>query len=66
MIDKPKHYQTNSGMQPIDVIEAFGLNFCLGNAIKYICRAGKKGDKNEDLQKAIWYLQRELKANSDS
>lgn len=47
-------------MECIDVIEAFSLNFRLGNAIKYILRCDKKGAKKEDLQKAIWYIQREL------
>lgn len=47
-------------MQSIDVIEAFELGFHLGNAIKYILRAGKKGEREQDLQKAIWYLKREI------
>lgn len=59
-VDKPLHYQTASGMQPIDVIEAFELGFNLGNAIKYILRAGKKDAKEQELQKAVWYLNREL------
>jgi hypothetical protein len=58
-VNSPTHYQGNS-MQAIDVIEAFDLNFCLGNAIKYILRAGKKGCKRTDLRKAIWYLNREM------
>jgi hypothetical protein len=44
----------------IRVIEAWGLNFHLGNCVKYICRAGKKGDALEDLKKSLWYLQREI------
>jgi hypothetical protein len=50
-------------MESIDVIEAFDLGFCLGNAAKYILRAGHKGgpeQRREDLKKAIWYLQREI------
>lgn len=58
-ISRPKHYQGN-GMEAIDVIESFDLGFRLGNAIKYILRAGKKGEKIPDLQKAIWYLSREI------
>jgi hypothetical protein len=58
-VDHPPHYQGKS-METIEVIESFDLNFCLGNAIKYILRAGKKGDKEEDLRKAIWYLEREI------
>ena len=44
----------------IDVIEAFNLNFKLGNAIKYILRAGKKDSITQDLRKAIWYIEREI------
>lgn len=61
-VNHPTHYQGN-GLEAIDVIEAFGLGFCLGNAIKYILRAGKKGDRREDLEKAIWYLNREISNN---
>ena len=61
-IDHPDHYQAK-GMEAIDVIEAYNLNFSLGSAVKYILRAGKKPHESseEDLEKAIWYLQRELK-----
>lgn len=59
MVNHPKHYQGNK-FEVIDIIEDFDLNFSLGSAIKYILRAGKKGDRNQDLEKAIWYLQREL------
>jgi len=64
-VDKPLHYQTVSGMQPIDVIEAFELGFNLGNAAKYILRAGKKNCRTTDLAKALWYIQRELGEDSD-
>ena len=48
-------------MEAIDVIEAFFPDsFHLGNAFKYIARAGKKGDAIEDLRKSVWYLQREI------
>lgn len=59
-INHPDHYQAK-GMEAIDVIEAYKLNFSLGSAIKYILRAGKKPGESsiEDLNKAIWYLQRE-------
>jgi hypothetical protein len=59
-INRPLHYQGKGGMQAIDVIEAFELNYRLGNAIKYILRAGKKGDASTCLQKARWYLDREI------
>lgn len=58
-INHPSHYM-GKGLESIQVIEAFDLGFHLGNAIKYILRAGKKGDRKEDLQKAIWYLNREI------
>jgi len=46
--------------EPITVIEDWNLNFNLGNALKYIARANHKGTKHADLEKAIWYIQREL------
>ncbi len=58
-VNHPKHYQ-GARLEVIDIIEDFQLNFCLGNAIKYILRSGKKGNKTEDLRKAIWYLTREI------
>lgn len=59
-IDHPPHYN-RGGIEAIDVIEAWELGFCLGNAVKYICRAGHKNpDTLTDLKKALWYLQREV------
>ena len=61
-VDHPSHYQSKSGLEVIDVIEAFGLGFSLGNAVKYICRCGKKIDNEiQELEKAKWYLEREIK-----
>lgn len=60
-VRNPDHYQTEDGIEAIDVIEAFfPNNYHLGNAFKYLARAGKKDpDKlEEDLEKAIWYIQR--------
>lgn len=59
LIDHPEHYQSSS-IEAIDVIESFDLNFNLGNVIKYILRAERKGNKKQDLEKAQWYLNREL------
>jgi hypothetical protein len=59
---RPAHY-LSSGLEPITAIEAWGLGFNLGNSVKYIARAGKKGDALEDLKKAAWYLQREIDGN---
>jgi len=58
-VNHPPRYKAG-GLEVIDVIEAFGLGFRLGNAIKYLLRAGRKGDAVEDLKKAAWYLQREI------
>jgi hypothetical protein len=55
----PQHYKSG-GLEAIDVIEAFQLPFLTGNVIKYILRAGKKGDYLEDIRKALWYLNREV------
>jgi hypothetical protein len=53
----PSHYRTHpSGVEAIQVCEGLGYN--AGNAIKYLWRAGKKGDAREDLAKAAWYLSR--------
>lgn len=58
-VNHPKHYTSHpSGVECITVTEH--MNFNLGNAIKYIWRAGDKGNHLEDLQKARWYLDREI------
>lgn len=54
----PDHY-TATQIEPIDVIETWGLGFNLGNAIKYIARAGRKNDRRDDLIKAANYAYRE-------
>lgn len=59
-VHHPAHY-TFGSIEVIEVIEDWQLGFHLGNAIKYIARAGKKGDALEDLEKAKWYLEREMK-----
>ncbi len=51
---------TDNPYEAIKVIEAWGLGFCLGNTVKYISRAGKKGAVLQDLKKARWYLDREI------
>lgn len=61
-VNHPSHY-TDGNIEVMDYIEDKGFNFALGNAVKYISRAGKK-DKNktiQDLEKAEWYLNREIK-----
>lgn len=60
-INHPAHYGgSENTYEAIKVIEAWHLGFNLGNVVKYISRAGKKGNKLEDLKKAQWYLQREI------
>jgi hypothetical protein len=56
----PQHYRQHpSGVECIEVTQH--CNFCIGNAIKYLWRAGLKGDAVEDLRKAAWYIDREIK-----
>lgn len=60
-VDHPHHYGgADNTYEAIKVIEAWELGFNLGNVVKYISRAGKKGSKLEDLKKAQWYLNREI------
>ena len=60
MVNHPPHY-TVGGIETIDFIEAKDLNYRLGNVIKYIVRSSKKySDPLQDLQKARWYLNREI------
>tara|TARA_R110000851_G_scaffold158169_1_gene301089 strand:- start:3013 stop:3225 length:213 start_codon:yes stop_codon:yes gene_type:complete len=56
----PKHYESGQNYDIIDVVKHYDLNFNLGNVLKYICRAGKKENEIQDLEKAIEYLEREL------
>lgn len=57
-IDHPLHYGGDTTYEVIKVLVAWGLDrdFALGNAVKYVARAGKKEDLLEDLRKARWYL----------
>ena len=64
-VNSPAHYNRGK-IEVIDYIEDQGLDFCLGNAVKYISRAGHKGDRVEDIKKAIWYLQRSIKEPQES
>ena len=62
-VDHPSHYQTESGIECIDAIEAAltpeeFAGFCKGNSLKYLWRAGKKGEKAKDIGKAQWYLKK--------
>lgn len=53
---RPSYY-TRNNIEVFDIIDAFGLDFYLGNAVKYVCRAGKKDNYAQDLQKAKTYLE---------
>ena len=62
MVNHPNHYGgEDNPYEAIKVIEAWGLGFNLGNAVKYISRADKKGKRLEDLKKTSWYINREIK-----
>lgn len=59
-VNHPRHYTSHpSGVECITVTEH--MNFCIGNAVKYLWRAGLKGDALEDLKKARWYIDREIR-----
>ena len=59
MINHPKHYAGNK-FEVIDIIEDYNLGFNLGNTVKYVLRAGKKDDIIQELNKAKWYIEREI------
>jgi hypothetical protein len=64
LVNSPPHY-TDGGIETIDYIEAKLTReqfegYCLGNALKYISRAGKKSEGDTDIRKAVWYLKRML------
>lgn len=59
-VDHPSHYNVG-GIEVIDAIEDWQLGFSDGNAVKYIARHRHKGKPIEDLEKARWYIKRELK-----
>lgn len=59
MVNHPPHYK--HGIEPIEFIESHNLNFNLGSAVKYIARAPYKCNELEDLKKAKWFIEREIK-----
>ena len=59
-VNNPSHYAEGRQYEPIAVIEDWQLNYRLGNAVKYISRAGRKQNAIEDLRKAVWYIEREI------
>jgi hypothetical protein len=68
-VNHPNHYGgEDNTYEAIKVIEAWDLDFHIGNTVKYISRAGKKGTDQElqDLKKALWYLERKIKNLEDN
>lgn len=59
-VNHPSHYGGDTPYEAIKVIEAWNLDFHLGNTVKYISRAGKKDNLLQDLKKAKWYLDRKI------
>jgi hypothetical protein len=59
LVNHPAHYKAG-GIETIDFIEAKNLNYNLGNVVKYIARSELKGNRAQDLEKALWYLKREI------
>lgn len=70
-VNHPAHYGgANNPYEAIKVIDAWQLGFCVGNAVKYICRAGKKKEGRrdvtlQDLRKARWYLDWEIRRREE-
>lgn len=58
-VNHPAHYKVG-GIETIDFIEAKKLNYNIGNVVKYLTRADHKGNRKQDLEKALWYLTREI------
>jgi hypothetical protein len=58
-VNHPAHYKYG-GIETIDFIEAKELGYNLGNVVKYVTRSDHKGNRKEDLEKALWYLTREI------
>lgn len=59
-VNHPSHYAGGRKFEPVDVINDWELTYNIGNAVKYLSRAGRKGDRIEDLKKAIFYIHYEI------
>ena len=66
LVDHPAHYGGDTTYEAIKVIEAWKLGFHLGNVLKYICRAEKKDNRIQNLEKALWYLERAIALEKSS
>ena len=60
-ITQPAHYTAGRLIEPLEVIESWGLNYHFGNILKYIARAGRKDCEVTDLEKALFYLDRAIR-----
>lgn len=65
IVVNPAHYTEGRSFEPVDVIEDWNLDYQMGNALKYISRAGRKGSLIADLQKAIFYLERRISIETE-
>ena len=65
LVNNPPHYQSG-GIEAIDVIEAFELPYHIGSAVKYLLRAGRKDNRLMDLEKAAWYIDREIEREKET
>jgi hypothetical protein len=66
-VNHPKHYGgKDNPLEVINIINHYKLNFELGNLIKYVLRADNKGNRKQDLQKALWYLQYEINKHENT
>lgn len=65
-VNNPSHYTEGRSIEPVRAIEDWGLGFHLGNAVKYISRAGRKDPTKaiEDLKKAVWYIERYIQTQT--
>ena len=64
VVEHPQHYSSGK-YECIDVLENLNLNFCLGSALKYLWRLGKKDDEITELEKAKWYIEREIQTRKN-
>ena len=65
-VARPSHYAEGRQYEPIDVIEDWALGFHEANALKYISRSGRKDNQIQDLEKAVWYLERRISQLEDA
>jgi len=65
-VSNPEHYTAGRQHEPLDVVEDWCLDYHLGNVVKYISRAGRKGSMVQDLEKAMFYLTRKINIEKES